>query len=143
MIVPDVNLLIYAYAARSPHHERARGWWNACLSGRQPIGLAHVVMFAFLRIATNARIIDRPMTLDHAAQHVRSWLERSVTRVLMPDTDHVERVADLLAGSGAAGNLVTDAQIAALALAHNGVVHTADHDFRRFPSVQSYFPLHP
>jgi hypothetical protein len=64
VIVPDVNLLLYAYAARFPHHGQARDWWAACLSGREPVGLSHVVMFAFIRIGTNGRISDNPMTLD-------------------------------------------------------------------------------
>lgn len=142
MIVPDANLLIYAYDPDSPFHERAKAWWTDCLSGREAVGLTHVVTFAFIRITTQRQIFELPLSLEEALAHVRSWLERSVARVLQPDVGHVEGVADLLrAAGGAGGNLVTDAQIAELAIAHNGVVHTADHDFRRFSKLAVQFPL--
>lgn len=142
MIVPDANLLLYAYDSRSPFHAQARGWWEGCMSGREPVGLTHPVVFAFVRLATNARVYEHPLTLDRAVEHVRSWTGRGVVRSLLPGTDHVDRVIGLLEAAGSAGgNLVTDAQIAALALAHRATVHTADHDFRRFPGVDVEFPL--
>lgn len=142
MIVPDVNLLIYAYDPDSPFHERATTWWTSCLSGREAVGLTHVTLFAFVRISTQRQIFEYPLSLEEAFGHLNSWLGRSVARVLLPDVGHVEGVAGLLrAAGGAGGNLVTDAQIAELAIAHNGVVHTADHDFRRFPKLALHFPL--
>lgn len=142
MIVPDANLLLYAYDASGPFHDRARGWWEACLSGREPVGLTHPVLFAFLRVGTNARAYTHPMTLDEASQTVMSWLARSITQVLEPDANHTQRVVELLAAAGGtAGNLVTDAQIAATAIAHRAVVHTADRDFMRFPGLNCHYPL--
>jgi toxin-antitoxin system PIN domain toxin len=142
VIVPDANLLLYAYDSRAPQHEGARDWWASTLSGREPVGLTHPVTFAFVRIATSARVYENPMSLAEAASHVRSWTSRSVTRVLSPDADHIDRVLDLLQrANSSGGNLVTDAQIAALAQSHRAVVHTADHDFRRFPDVECHFPL--
>ncbi len=142
MIVPDANLLIYAYDRDSPFHESARVWWTGCLSGKDAVGLTHVTTFAFVRITTQRRIFEHPLSLEEALGHVGSWLQRSVARVLLPDVGHINGVADLLrAAGGAGGNLVTDAQIAELAIAHNGVVHTADHDFRRFPKLAVRFPL--
>ena len=142
MIVPDVNLLLYAYDSTSPFHDRSRAWWESCLSGSEPVGLTHPVVFAFVRIGTNARAYLRPMSLVEASAQVRSWLGRRVTRVLHPDSAHVERVLELLKeAASAGGNLVTDAQVAALALAHKGTVHTADHDFERFMGLECRFPL--
>ena len=142
MIVPDANLLIYAYDPASPFHDRARTWWESCLSGREAVGLTHVVTFGFLRITTQRRIFEHPLSLEEATEHVRSWLARTVARVLIADVDHFERVADLLQVAGnSAGNLVTGAQIGALAMAHNATVHTADHDFRRFAGLSVTFPL--
>jgi uncharacterized protein len=142
MIVPDANLLLYAYDNDSPFHERARAWLQECLSGREAVGFTHPALFAFIRIATNAKIYANPMTLAEAAKHVGSWLDRGITQVLQPTADHAEQVIALLqAGGGTAGNLVTDAQIAALALAYRAVVHTADRDFLRFPGLRSRFPL--
>ena len=142
MIVPDANLLLYAYDASSPFHEKARAWWERCLSGSEPVGLTHPVLFAFVRIGTSARIFSHPMTLEEASRHVFSWLKKPAAQVLQPDALHVQRVLELLAeAASAGGNLVTDAQIAALALAHRAVVHTADQDFRRFSSLNVFYPL--
>ena len=142
MIVPDANLLLYAYDSTSPFHVPARDWWEACLSGTEPIGLTHPVIFAFVRIGTSSRAFTHPMTLSEASEHVQSWLERRITQVIQPDADHVDRVLSLLAAAASAGgNLVTDAQIAALALAYRAVVHTADRDFLRFPALTCHYPL--
>jgi uncharacterized protein len=142
VIVPDVNLLLYAYDDTSPFHRAARRWWEQCLSGNEPVGLTHPVLFAFVRISTNTRAYVRPMSLAQASAHVASWLTRQVTRVLQPDATHVPQVLDLLReASSAGGNLVTDAQVAALAMAHRGTVHTADHDFERFTGLEIHFPL--
>jgi uncharacterized protein len=142
VIVPDANLLLYAYDADSPFHEAARSWWQACLSGRETVGLTHPALFAFLRVSTNARVYEKPMTLAESAEHIRSWLARRVSQALQAPADHVQQVIGLLESAGAAaGNLVTDAQIAALALSHRAVVHTADRDFLRFRGVRCHFPL--
>jgi toxin-antitoxin system PIN domain toxin len=142
VIVPDANLLLYAYDADSPFHEAARSWWQDCLSGRETVGLTHPALFAFLRVSTNARVYEKPMTLAESAEHIRSWLARRVSQALQAPADHVQQVIGLLESAGAAaGNLVTDAQIAALALSHRAVVHTADRDFLRFRGVRCHFPL--
>jgi toxin-antitoxin system PIN domain toxin len=142
VIVPDANLLLYAYDSDSPFHERAKSWWQACLSGQEPVGLTHPTLFAFLRISTNAKIYTSPMTLAEAAGHLRSWLERRVSQVLAPAANHTDQVIGMLeAAGGTAGNLVTDAQIAVLAQSYRAVVHTADRDFLRFPDVRCHFPL--
>jgi uncharacterized protein len=141
VIVPDANLLLYAYDTASPFHSRARDWWAGCLSGREAVGLTHVTLFAFLRISTSGRVYEQPLALDEAANHIRSWLQRSVTRLLLPDDEHFERAVELLEAAGTGGNLVTDAQIAALALAYRAEVHTADRDFLRFPGLACRFPI--
>ena len=142
MIVPDANLLLYAHDSRSPFFEPARRWWESCLNGTEPVGLCHAVVFAFVRIGTNPRVYADPLSLDAAAHHVRTWHERRVARTLLPDAGHVDAALELLRRAGATGgNLVTDAQIAAVALAHRATVHTADQDFRRFPGLDCRYPL--
>ena len=87
-------------------------------------------------------IEGNPLTLEQVSKHVAAWLDRSVTRVLQPDHDHITRVLDLLHGIQAASpNLVTDAQVAAIAMAHKATVHTADRDFMRFKGLECVFPL--
>lgn len=142
MIIPDANLLLYAYDSTSPFHDRSRVWWEECLSGGQTVGLTHPVLFAFIRIATSTRAFAQPMTLARASEITTSWLNVDVAQVLHPDEQHVERVLDLLRGAASSGgNLVTDAQIASLAISYGAVVHTADRDFLRFTDLTVHFPL--
>ncbi len=141
LIVPDVNLLLYAYDADSRFHAAAAAWWRACLSGREPVGLPPVVVFGFVRIGTSARVFEQPMTPGEAAGHVRAWLAQPVVQVLEPRADHIERVLSLLESLGTAGNLVTDAQIAALVLESDAVLHTTDTDFLRFTALRWLNPL--
>ena len=142
MIVPDANLLIYAYDRSSPYHDKAKHWWQECLSGTETVALTHPVVFAFVRVGTNARILIDPMTLGEATDHVGSWLQRSVVHVIEAGPNHLQEVFELLAAAGSAGgNLVVDAQVAALALSRRAVIHTADQDFRRFPGVKCHYPL--
>ena len=142
MIVPDANLLLYAYDKSSPFQVRARDWLEKCLSGREPVGFTHPTLFAFLRVTTNSRAFATPLTLDEAAEHVESWLDRRVSQLLQPQASHVLDVIGLLKeAGGAAGNLVADAQVAALAHSYKAIVHTADRDFLRFKSIRCHFPL--
>ena len=141
MIVPDANLLLYTYDTASPFHEAAAAWWRKCLLGDEPVGLPPVVAFAFLRIATSRRVFEHPMTPVEAAGHVRAWLAQPIVQVLEPRADHIERVLALLESLGTAGNLVTDAQIAALVLESDAVLHTTDADFLRFEGLRWINPL--
>lgn len=141
MIIPDLNLLLYTYDAASAFHSKAAGWWQECLSGTEPVGLPQVVVFGFVRVVTHLRVFHSPMSPAEAAGHVRSWVAQPVVQVLEPRSDHVEQVLKLLEALGAAGNLVTDAQIAALAIEHDAVLYTADTDFLRVPSVRWRNPI--
>ena len=71
MIVPDANLLLYAYDSSSTFHERSAAWWSGCLSGREPVGLCGVVLFAFIRIGTSRRAFLQPLSIEEASSHVR------------------------------------------------------------------------
>ena len=141
MIIPDINLLLYAYDSSSPFNKKAAAWWRRSLSGTEPVGLAAVVIFGFVRIGTNPRVFQSPMTAAAATGHVRSWLVQPVIQVLEAPADHADHVLRLLETLGTAGNLVTDAQIAALALDHGAAVHTADTDFMRFRGLRWFNPI--
>ncbi len=141
MILPDVNLLLYAYDSSSPFHAKAKRWWQDCLTGEEVVLLPEVVLFGFVRVGTNARAFQQPLTAAEASFHVRSWLRQPVVRLPEAMPDHCERVLALLEELGTAGNLVTDAQIAAVAMSHGAVLHTADADFMRFPGLRWLNPL--
>jgi toxin-antitoxin system PIN domain toxin len=142
VIVPDSILILYAYNTASPEHEAAKEWWKTLLSSQEAVGLVHPVIFSFLRVSTSPRAFSRPLHLARSAEIIRTWLERKVVRLLGESPNHVSDVIELLTGAGSSGgNLVVDAQIAALAIAHKATVHTADHDFARFKGLSCYFPL--
>ena len=143
MIVPDANLLLYAYDSESPFHGQAARWWGGLLSGIEPVGLCPVVVFAFLRLSTHGKVFERPLTVNEASQRIASWLARPNVRLLVAGPGHVAAVCRLLTKAGTAGNLVTDAQIAALALEYGATVHSADTDFARLSGVSWENPLLP
>jgi toxin-antitoxin system PIN domain toxin len=141
MIIPDVNLLLYAYDSDSAFHAKAAAWWQDCLSGPETVGMPPVVIFGFIRIGSHPRVFQNPMTPAELAENVRSWLAQPVVQILESGSDHLDRVLKLLEAIGAAGNLVTDAQIAAFAIEYEAVLHTADSDFMRFPGLRWKNPL--
>jgi len=141
VIVPDINLLIYAYDTASPFHSKAKTWWEGCLNGNQRVGLLTVVALGFIRIATHPRIFRDPLSVTEAAGHVRAWMGRPQVEWLEPGSGHIENVLSLLEGIGTAGNLVTDAQLAAAALQHDAVLHTTDADFTRFADLRWFNPI--
>ena len=81
------------------------------------------------------------MTAAEVAGHVRSWLEQPPVQVIAPGPDDVRHTLELLETIGTAGNLVSDAQMAALALDHDAVLHTADTGFVRFPGLRWFNPI--
>lgn len=141
MIIPDLNLLLYAYDASSANHDAAASWWEACLNGAEAVGLPPVVVFGFLRLSTSRRVFAAPMTFTQAAACVGTWRARPQVVEVDGGPDHVSKVIDLVQQAGTGGNLVTDAQIAAIAIEHGAAVCTNDSDFRRFPGLRTFNPL--
>ena len=141
MILGDANLLLYAVNADLPQHEPARQWWENVLSGTEPIGLPWVVILAFLRLSTNSRIFEQPLDPAKALGYLDEWLSQPVAEPLRPGPNHWAILRNLLEPTGTAGNLTTDAHIAALALEHGGRVDSADNDFQRFAGIKHVNPL--
>lgn len=141
MIIPDANLLLYAYDESSPFHERAKAWCEGVMSGPSPLSLLPSVVFGFVRIATHPRVFKDPLSVSEAADHARSWLARRHVQLHEMLPEDVACALGLLEAAGTAGNLTTDAQIAAVALRLDAEVHTSDLDFGRFPKVRCLNPL--
>jgi toxin-antitoxin system PIN domain toxin len=141
MILPDINLLLYAYDQSSGFHEKAKSWCEEVMTGPAPVVLLPVVLFGFVRIATHAKVFQDPLGVKEAADHVRSWLARRHVRLHDMLKEDVETALGLLETAGTAGNLTTDAQIAAVAIRLDAEVHTSDLDFGRFPKVRFVNPL--
>lgn len=141
MIVPDLNLLIYATNLDAPFHESARRWWEGCLQGEEAVGLAWVVLLGFVRLTTRQGILPSPLTFAQAAGLVDEWLAQPPTVVVHPGDRHWSIVKELLSPLGSAANLTTDAHLAAIAIEHRATLHSADGDFGRFPGLRCINPL--
>lgn len=141
MILPDANLLLYAYDQSSPFHPKAAAWCERIMGHSSPTILLPAVVFGFVRISTHSRIFTNPLSVAEASAHVRSWLDRKQVRLHDMLLEDVNVALALLEAAGTAGNLTTDAQIAAVALRLDAEVHTADLDFGRFAGVRFSNPL--
>jgi toxin-antitoxin system PIN domain toxin len=142
-VLVDANLLLYAVDARSPHNPSAATWLQEVLTGDRRVGIPWQTIGAFLRISTHPRVSDNPLTPRESWAYVESWL-RSGPVWIPPATERTAQVlADLVPHHGVTGNLVTDAQLAALAIEHGLVLYSADTDFARFDGLQWRNPLRP
>jgi toxin-antitoxin system PIN domain toxin len=134
--VPDANVLLYATDAASRHHARAREWIEGALSTTESVGFAIVSLLAFIRIATNPRIMGAPLEVSEAFDQIEEWLAQPPATMLHPGRRHLGVWRELLESSGTAGNLTTDAHLAALAIEHGATVATFDADFHRFGGLK-------
>lgn len=136
MKTPDVNLLLYAVNADSPRQAEAADWLERAFSEPAGIGFAWVALLGFIRLATRPGIFAQPLPLDDALGVVDDWLHHPHARVLNPTDRHGALLARLLIGAGSAGNLTTDAHLAAIAIEHGAMLGTYDRDFERFPGLR-------
>jgi len=141
MIVPDVNLFLHAYNSSSRVHARAKTWLEDLMNGDRAVGLAWAVLLGFVRIATHPSVLSRPLDAKDACGIVRTWLERPQSGILHPGERHADIVFGLLESLGTAGNLTTDAHLAALAIEHQAELHSTDADFSRFAGLKWRNPI--
>ncbi|OGA11255.1 MAG: hypothetical protein A3D95_15065 [Betaproteobacteria bacterium RIFCSPHIGHO2_12_FULL_69_13] len=141
MRIVDLNVLLYAVNADSAHHAAARVWWEKALSDEEPLGLPWIVLLGFLRIATNERVFPRPLSTDAAIGRIDAWLACDNVRVAREKENHWDVMRALVTASGAAGNLTTDAHLAALAISHDATLVSSDADFGRFKGLRWQNPL--
>jgi toxin-antitoxin system PIN domain toxin len=137
----DANILLHAIDESSPRHQAARRWLEDTMSGTETVALCWTVLLAFVRISTRASVFDQPLTADEALDYVDEWLSRPCTTVIDPTDRHGAILRELLDDTGTAGNLTTDAHLAALAIEHGAQLFSGDADFARFPGVRWVDPL--
>ena len=141
MILPDINLLVYAHNLRSPCHEKARAWWQNLLEGSDGITLPWVVIQGFVRITTHPKVFENPLPVADSLRRVEEWLALPHVRIVHPPENHFATWARLLGQLRVAGNLTTDAHLAALAIDRGLILHCTDADFARFPGLKWVNPL--
>ena len=141
MILVDANLLLYAYDPRAADHERSKRWLEASLSGQAFVRFAWLSLWAFLRISTNPRVFERPLTMTEAEAAVATWLAQPVADILEPGERHWDILRALTQHGHTSGPLVMDAALAAIAIEHGATLCTTDRDFARFDGLRWENPL--
>ena len=140
-MIVDANLLLYAVDENSTHNATAAVWLQETLDGDSRVGLPWQTIGAFLRIVTHPRVTENPLSGTEAWRYVQEWLAVPVVWI-PPATEITARVyARLSAQVEISGNLVPDAQLAALAIEHGVEIASADTDFMRFPGIRWTNPL--
>jgi len=141
VVLPDANLLLYATDKDCPDHKAAAAWWRRTLNGVEEVGLCSVVAFAFVRLSTNRKVFRQPLGVKDACARVTNWLEFPNVVWLDAEAEDFAAATKLLMAAGTGANLVTDAQIAAIALRTGASIRSCDHDFARFPGIDWSDPL--
>ncbi len=137
----DANLLIYAVDEDSARFAQAHPWVEGALGGRETVALPWAVLLAFLRLTTKPQVMTSPLTAGEALNLIDGWLARPNTVVVHPTERHSAVLRELLAPFGTAGNLSSDAHLAALAIEHGAELHSCDADFSRFTGLRWTDPL--
>ncbi len=141
MRLVDANILVYAFTTSFPQHERARAWLDERLSDAVPLGMPWQSLLAFVRLVSNQRLFERPVSVATAWRQVNQWLACEVAWVPNPTPRHQSVLGELLSSTGLRAEHVPDAHLAALAMEHGLAVASADTDFSRFPKVRLENPL--
>lgn len=141
MILVDVNVLIYAHRSDSPDHGAYRQWFENVADAEEPFGVTDLILSNFLRVVTHPRVFDPPTPLGDALDQVAAIRGLANCLSVLPGSRHWAVFLRLCRDSGARGNLVPDAYIAALAIESGCELVTSDRDFARFPGLRWRHPL--
>ena len=141
MIIPDLNLLVYAHFDGTPHHKAARRWWEGLIKGSERVGVPWVVATGFVRLITHPRVVANPATTTEAIDYVQEWFRFSHVTPVNPGSGHLTHLRRSLAAAGVGADLVTDAHLASIAMEYQAELHSNDVDFSRFPGLRWRNPL--
>jgi toxin-antitoxin system PIN domain toxin len=136
MILPDVNVLLYAFRRDSERHADYRNWLESAINAEMAYGMSHQVLAGVIRVATHPRIFQRPSRLDEVMAFASILIEQPNCQIVQPGPRHWRIFRDLCRGASVSGNLVQDAWFAALAIEAGCEWITADRDFARFEGLQ-------
>ena len=141
MILPDINLLVYASNTQSRFHKSASEWWKKILNAEEPIALPGICISGFVRIMTHPKILAEPLDAGEAFSIVDSWLLSPSLEIMYPEAGHFSIFQRLCIEASARGKITTDAYIAATAIEQGATIYTNDSDFSRFNEVKCKNPL--
>ena len=141
MIVPDVNVLVYAFRPDAPDHSRWRGWLTDRLGDAEPLGLADHVLAGTVRVLTHPRVFDPPDPIADALVYVETLRAHPACVRLEPGERQWSVFTQLCRDADARGNLVPDAYLAAMVIESGAELATSDRDFARFRGLRWRHPL--
>lgn len=141
MILPDVNVLVYAHNTEFPDHAEYRVWWESIVNGRAAFGMATLVLSGFVRVVTHPKVFERPLTATQALDACAAIRDRPNCVEIRPGDRHWSIFDELCRKTRAKGNHVPDAYLAALAIESGSELVTADRGFARYPSLRWSHPL--
>lgn len=141
MVLPDVNVLVYAHREDSAHHAGCRAWLEATLNGDESYGMSELVLSSFVRVATHPKVFSRPSTLAEAFAFAAQLRDQPNCVPIAPGPRHWDIFRSLCTGASARGNLVPDAYLAAMAIESGCEWITTDRDFSRFKGLRWRHPL--
>jgi toxin-antitoxin system PIN domain toxin len=140
-VLVDANILLYSVDEDSPFHTPARDWMLRALNGAERVGVPWMSLWAFVRIATNPRALERPLAPREAWEYVQAWLDAPATWIPTPGRGHREILGGLIVQHDLRAGLVTDAVLAAICLEYGLTMISADSDFARFPQISWINPV--
>lgn len=143
MILVDANLLIYGSVTSSTNHKAAKNWLDERLNSEAPVGIPWNSIFAFLRIVTNPRVFNPPVSPDDAWNVVEYWLDCPPVWIPAATEKHRTVCKRLYVSVAPQGNLVADTHLAALAIEHGLTLCSTDREFAKFPELKWENPLSP
>jgi len=141
MIIPDVNMLIYAHNSTSPNHKAAKEWLENTISGPEKVGIPWVVILGFIRILSNPRLGSNPQNPITLSEITQNLLRFPSVSIITPGMRHLDIMMKLFRETQATGKLTTDIHLAALAMEHKAVLISNDTDFARFSNLKWHNPL--
>lgn len=141
MILPDVNVLVYAFRRGAPEHERYTAWLTQVVGGAEELALHDLPLVGFVRIVTNPRILRSAAPMSLTLDFVERLIDAPRARWLSAGSRAWSQFASLAASDRSlGGNLTPDAYLASLALTHGCRLATADRGFARFPGLDWFDP---
>ena len=132
MKLVDLNVLLYIVNEDAAEHERVRKWWQRTLDADEPVGLAWITVLGFLRVSTRSGVFPSPLSVPAACDQIDDWLSLPNVQLVQESAHHRSVLRELLEQVGTAGNLTSDAHLAAMAICRDATLVSCDHDFRRF-----------
>lgn len=141
LVLVDVNVLVYAFRADTAEHGAYRAWLGETIGRPDPFAVATSTLSGFLRVVTNRRIFPVPAPLPAGVAFVHSLRDQPNCVLLTPGPRHLDLFLDLCLRTKAAGKLVPDAELAALAIENGCELASADRDFARFPDLRWRHPM--